>query len=80
MPSEALTGNPVMASASCKYPGISSWDTGPLPQEFLTVGILEYPVYALQVPVVVLSFVGSDLFSCIFLSNHHFIKQFTRKY
>jgi hypothetical protein len=67
-----------MLIPSCKYPDISSWDAGLLPHFILPVGILEYPVYTLGVLIVVLSFVGSDLYSGFFLSNHHSIKQFTR--
>jgi hypothetical protein len=59
--SETPTALPVMLIPSCKYPDISSWDAGLLPHCVLPVGILEYPVYTLGVPIVVLSFVGSDL-------------------
>jgi hypothetical protein len=59
-----------MLISSCKYPDISSWDAGLLPHCVLPVGVLEYPVYTLGVPTVVLAFVGSDLFSGFFLSNY----------
>ena len=68
-----------MFSDSFKYPGISSWDTGLLPQCFLLVGILEYSENTLQVPIVELSFVESDPDSFFFLSINHSMKQFTNK-
>jgi hypothetical protein len=52
-----------MIIPSCKYPDISSWDAGLVPHCVLPVGTLAEPI-------VVLSFVGSDLYSGFFLSNY----------
>jgi hypothetical protein len=60
-----------MLIPSCKYPDISSWDAGLLPHCVLPVGVLEYPVYTLGVPIVVHSFVGSDLYSGFFTVTIH---------